>query len=109
MIRRPPRSTLFPYTTLFRSQSAATRHSELSKLVQECSRLFEREVSTLAELVNEFSQFVRFPAAKLVPINANTIVHQAVEVFSRRLDGITLRTMLADSPPAPRSYCPPLR
>src|SRR5258706_1970092 len=24
MIRRPPRSTLFPYTTLFRSNSAAT-------------------------------------------------------------------------------------
>src|SRR2546429_1621583 len=24
MIRRPPRSTLFPYTTLFRSQSAAS-------------------------------------------------------------------------------------
>src|SRR3712207_7298113 len=24
MIRRPPRSTLFPYTTLFRSQHAAT-------------------------------------------------------------------------------------
>src|SRR2546427_10435578 len=26
MIRRPPRSTLFPYTTLFRSQSSLTRH-----------------------------------------------------------------------------------
>src|SRR2546423_8773637 len=25
MIRRPPRSTLFPYTTLFRSRTAATR------------------------------------------------------------------------------------
>src|SRR2546430_6354364 len=25
MIRRPPRSTLFPYTTLFRSQSEAAR------------------------------------------------------------------------------------
>src|SRR5687768_18098597 len=25
MIRRPPRSTLFPYTTLFRSSSRATR------------------------------------------------------------------------------------
>src|SRR5438034_8177489 len=25
MIRRPPRSTLFPYTTLFRSASATTR------------------------------------------------------------------------------------
>src|SRR4030043_433921 len=26
MIRRPPRSTLFPYTTLFRSRSRATAH-----------------------------------------------------------------------------------
>src|SRR5216684_8679417 len=27
MIRRPPRSTLFPYTTLFRSTGRASRHS----------------------------------------------------------------------------------
>src|SRR5260370_5633532 len=27
MIRRPPRSTLFPYTTLFRSRSSAPRYS----------------------------------------------------------------------------------
>src|SRR2546427_3816872 len=34
MIRRPPRSTLFPYTTLFRSQNSshsALRSSSLSK------------------------------------------------------------------------------
>src|SRR2546430_8987473 len=34
MIRRPPRSTLFPYTTLFRSSrglSAATRYQELER------------------------------------------------------------------------------
>src|SRR5438876_8014694 len=85
------------------SQSAATRHSELAKLVQECSRLIEREVSTLAALVNEFSQFVRFPIAKLVPTNANTIVHQAVAVFSGRLDGITLKTALAENLPAVRA------
>src|SRR3712207_7119039 len=30
MIRRPPRSTLFPYTTLFRSvEAAAERHREI--------------------------------------------------------------------------------
>src|SRR5256885_12716065 len=29
MIRRPPRSTLFPYTTLFRSLSAAEKRSAL--------------------------------------------------------------------------------
>src|SRR3712207_8767516 len=28
MIRRPPRSTLFPYTTLFRSQGAGSKPSE---------------------------------------------------------------------------------
>src|SRR2546422_7488679 len=34
MIRRPPRSTLFPYTTLFRSQikTAASRAAELTVL-----------------------------------------------------------------------------
>src|SRR6266481_4043995 len=85
------------------SQSPATRHAELAKLVQECSRLIEQEVSTLAALVNEFSQFVRFPAAKLVPMNANTIIQQAVEVFSGRLDGITLKTALDENLPAVRA------
>src|SRR3712207_7852917 len=34
MIRRPPRSTLFPYTTLFRSQPArAVLHSELAAVL----------------------------------------------------------------------------
>src|SRR3989441_13000998 len=33
MIRRPPRSTLFPYTTLFRSDRAMARLSHLPQLV----------------------------------------------------------------------------
>src|SRR3989449_8355937 len=34
MIRRPPRSTLFPYTTLFRSiRRRATRHLEKDRVV----------------------------------------------------------------------------
>src|ERR1041385_2803423 len=32
MIRRPPRSTLFPYTTLFRSNSRAVRLADGSRL-----------------------------------------------------------------------------
>src|ERR1022692_5136028 len=31
MIRRPPRSTLFPYTTLFRSGKSAQRHSRVDR------------------------------------------------------------------------------
>src|SRR3712207_7274212 len=39
MIRRPPRSTLFPYTTLFRSDPAPRRHLELALAL-----LFEHRV-----------------------------------------------------------------
>jgi two-component system, NtrC family, nitrogen regulation sensor histidine kinase NtrY len=83
--------------------AAPARDPDLTRLVQECSRLIEREVSTLAALVNEFSQFVRFPSAKLTPTSANTIVHEAVEVFSGRLDGITLKTSLAENLPSVRA------
>ncbi len=85
------------------SKSPAARDLELTSLVQECSRLIEREVSTLAALVNEFSQFVRFPTAKLATTNANTIVYEAVEVFSGRLDGISLKTTLGENLPAVRA------
>src|SRR2546430_7199487 len=38
MIRRPPRSTLFPYTTLFRSQSCYVRvaHSAVNRSIERC-------------------------------------------------------------------------
>jgi two-component system nitrogen regulation sensor histidine kinase NtrY len=85
------------------SESKAPRDAELTKLAYECSRLIEREVSTLAALVNEFSQFVRFPTAKLTATNANTIVYEAVAVFAGRLDGITLRTTLAENLPPVRA------
>lgn len=85
------------------SEAKTPKDVELTKLVQECSRLIEREVSTLAALVNEFSQFVRFPTAKLAPTNANTIVHEAVEVFAGRLDGITLKMTLEENLPAVRA------
>ncbi|MGC2528497.1 MAG: ATP-binding protein [Candidatus Acidiferrum sp.] len=85
------------------ADSKAPRDLELTKLVHECSRLIEREVSTLAALVNEFSQFVRFPTAKLAPTNANIVVNEAVEVFSGRLDGISLKTTLGENLPSVRA------
>ena len=84
------------------SPSAST-DPELVKLVQECSRLIEREVSTLASLVNEFSQFVRFPVAKFTSANANTIVQEAIEVFAGRLDGVTVKSHLTEKLPLVRA------
>jgi len=91
------------------AESAAPRDPELARLVHECSRLIEREVSTLAQLVNEFSQFVRFPSAKLEPADANAIVRQAVEIFSGRLDGIALNTSFGANLPPIRADEPLLR
>ncbi len=79
------------------SASAAepTQQSELAQLVGECSRLIEREVATLESLVDEFSQFARFPTARLAPADPNAIVAGALEVFNGRLEGITVRTEFA--------------
>jgi two-component system, NtrC family, nitrogen regulation sensor histidine kinase NtrY len=71
--------------------------------------LIVREVATLSALVNEFSQFVRFPTAKLLPTDANTTVHEALEVFSGRLDGIQLTTSLEGNLPQVRADGPLLR
>src|SRR5438105_8221577 len=58
MIRRPPRSTLFPYTTLFRSRSAGAsessggRSSSVTLLPQQrrrCSRLISEPGSAFSQ------------------------------------------------------------
>jgi two-component system nitrogen regulation sensor histidine kinase NtrY len=74
--------------------------SDLVRLVGECAGLIEREVAALESLVDEFSQFARFPQARLVSADPNAIVSSALEVFGGRLEGITVRTALAAGLPA---------
>src|SRR3712207_7341751 len=49
MIRRPPRSTLFPYTTLFRSRAAVVhdRHLDVDVLGEEGARRGDAAVGLL--------------------------------------------------------------
>jgi len=76
---------------------------ELTRITQECASLIVREVATLSSLVNEFSQFVRFPTAKLQPTDANTAVQEALQLFSGRLEGIHLKYFLEPHLPAVRA------
>lgn len=78
---------------------ATAREPELAALIGECAGLIEREVATLKSLVDEFSQFARFPTAKLSPLNANGLVASALDVFSGRLDGVTVRSQYQDGLP----------
>jgi two-component system, NtrC family, nitrogen regulation sensor histidine kinase NtrY len=91
------------------SERAQPKDADLARISGECAKLIVREVTTLSALVNEFSQFVRFPASKLLPTDANTTVREAVEVFSGRLDGIHLKTALEHNLPAVRADGPLLR
>src|SRR2546427_5473102 len=54
MIRRPPRSTLFPYTTLFRSQAATGRRLDgRDALLAAARRLLDRSASRSEEHTSE--------------------------------------------------------
>src|SRR5256885_8971227 len=57
MIRRPPRSTLFPYTTLFRSTHGAKkslykRKHEYNRVSSQCQRRSEEHTSELQSPCN---------------------------------------------------------
>lgn len=84
-------------------ENAPPKDPELAQIVQECARMIVREVGTLSALVNEFSQFVRFPTAKLQPTDTNMAVHEALEVFAGRLEGIQLKASLEANLPAIRA------
>src|SRR5260221_3839054 len=52
MIRRPPRSTLFPYTTLFRSLAAQTQDAKLAAAFKPVAeKLTASEKQIVAELL----------------------------------------------------------
>ena len=86
-----------------RANPAKNDSPDLIRLVGECASLIEREVGALESLVGEFSQFARFPTAKLSSAFPNEIVTEALAVFGGRLEGIKVRTNLAPDLPAIRA------
>jgi len=94
---------------LERRRSTSAEDNELARLVGECSSLIEREVTTLKSLVDEFSQFARFPAARLQPTDLNSVVSSALQVFNGRLEGISVRTRLAETLPVVKADAELLR
>src|SRR3712207_8517997 len=82
MIRRPPRSTLFPYTTLFRSKGK--RHRDVGPTAQERreeeqARQREEEATTVR--VNEFLTVAEL--SELIDVPARSEEHTS-ELQSRQ-------------------------
>ncbi len=73
---------------------------EVERILRECSATISREVQSVQMLVDEFSQFTRFPAAHPMPANLKEVVENGLAIFDGRLDGVELRKDLPpDLPP----------
>jgi two-component system, NtrC family, nitrogen regulation sensor histidine kinase NtrY len=72
---------------------------DVLRILHECSLTISGEVQSVKTLVDEFSQFARFPAAQPVLTDLNEVVESALQVFSGRLTGIELdKDLAADLP-----------
>src|SRR3712207_9340150 len=80
MIRRPPRSTLFPYTTLFRSKNLLARGQEVGVLTYAEVALAVRELDVDESDVEELTAFIEGSEIELVEeIDPATAAANAVE------------------------------
>ena len=68
---------------------------DVLRILHECSLTISGEVQSVKTLVDEFSQFARFPAAQPVLTDLNEVVEGAMQVFSGRLAGIEVEKELA--------------
>src|SRR5438034_8535942 len=65
MIRRPQRSTLFPYTTLFRSiQSATSRQNTKDQVYAQNEMLAYQQKESTARVDKQASHFVHIPRSE---------------------------------------------
>jgi PAS domain S-box-containing protein len=70
-----------------------------ARILHECAATISKSVDSVKTLVDEFSQFARFPAAQPVRSDLNEVVAEALAVFKGRLDGISIRTSYAPGLP----------
>lgn len=69
-------------------------NGDVRAILDECTQTIQQEVQTVKSLVDEFSQFSRFPSAQPVPTDLNEIVESALAVFAGRLEGVDVSKIL---------------
>jgi PAS domain S-box-containing protein len=68
-------------------------------ILRECSETISKSVESVKTLVDEFSQFARFPSAQPVRCDLNQVVEEALLVFQGRLEGISVRASFTPNLP----------
>src|SRR2546429_1360956 len=100
MIRRPPRSTLFPYTTLFRSQSArACRRSDRPSTAlssSECCRTRRnRRCTRSEEHTSELQSRLHLVCRLLLEKKKDNFIASTVMLIVRLLEPHPINTRVA--------------
>ena len=98
-IRNPLTPIALSAERIARQLERAPVAPDVARIVKDCTDTIAGEVESVKNLVNEFSQFARFPAAQPVRCDLNEVVESALAVFTGRLDGIELRPNLAANLP----------
>ncbi|HYW37665.1 MAG TPA: ATP-binding protein [Terriglobales bacterium] len=70
------------------------------EVIRTCAETIRNAVETVRTLVDEFSVLARFPASRPQPASLNNLVEAALIMFNGRLEGIRVRTELANDLPA---------
>lgn len=72
---------------------------DVLRILRDCASTIAQEVESVRTLVDEFSQYSRFPVASPVLSDLNEVVVNALAVFEGRLDGIEVYRNLAPALP----------
>jgi two-component system nitrogen regulation sensor histidine kinase NtrY len=72
------------------------------RIMTECTRAIVDEVEALKNLVDEFAQFARLPAASLQPTSLHDVVEQALSLYEGLAPGLRIERRLAPDLPTLR-------
>lgn len=75
---------------------------DFDKVVTECTGAIVQEVEALKNLVDEFAQFARLPAANLTPGSLHQVIDQALSLYDGLFAGIRIERRLASDVPTLR-------
>lgn len=75
---------------------------EFEAILTECTGAIVQEVEALKNLVDEFAQFARLPAANLKPSSLHEVVEQALSLYDGLFAGVTITRRFASELPSVR-------
>src|SRR3712207_9354419 len=86
MLRRPPRSALFPYTTLFRSRPLPLTHADMRAELRDDGVYLDAEAATTTQTGVEMEALTAAAVAALTVYDMCKAVDKGIQITDLRLE-----------------------